>query len=249
MFKLPDMLGNIDIGVVKQHISNIIITIENIITIINQGNRGVNESNILEISREIFNLTNFNVYNAKRSVARVINTIQSSIPSSLDLLSPIPSNPHAPGLSRQRAIGRPSLNILSLPPPPPPTSLASTSDEEGFGLKYRKKRSKKRSKKRANYTKRRETRSSKMKKMKQEQDNFRNKYKQVKDKNIIYICNIYYVSFKFANLNSHNDILFYFNIFCRTLFNCTNYGSWPRSVYSRIFSRFHNKYYFMDKGR
>jgi hypothetical protein len=160
MFKLPDMLGNIDIGVVKQHISNIIITIENIITINNQGNRGVNESNILEISREIIYLTNINVYNAKRSVARVINAIQSSIPSSLELLPSIPSNPRAPGLSRQRAIGRPSLNILPLPPPPPPTSLASSSDEEGFGLKYRKKRSKKR----ANYTKRRETRSSKMKK-------------------------------------------------------------------------------------
>jgi hypothetical protein len=164
MFKLPDMLGNIDIGVVKQHISNIIITIENIITINNQGNRGVNESNILEISREIIYLTNINVYNAKRSVARVINTIQSSISSSLDLLPPIPSNPHAPGLSRQRAIGRPSLNILSLPPPPPPTSLASSSDEEGFGLKYRKKRSNKRANYTKNYTKRRETRSSKMKK-------------------------------------------------------------------------------------
>jgi hypothetical protein len=165
MVNLPDMLGNIDIGIVKQHISNIIITIENIITINNQGNRGVNESNILEISREIIYLTNINVYNAKRSVASVINTIQSSIsPHSPVSLSPIPSNPHAPGLSRQRAIGRPSLNILSLPPPPPPTSLASSSDEEGFGLKYRKKRSKKRSKKRANYTKRRETRSSKMKK-------------------------------------------------------------------------------------
>lgn len=164
MVNLPDMLGNIDIGIVKQHISNIIITIENIITINNQGNRGVNESNILEISREIIYLTNFNVYNAKRSVARVINTIQSSIPSSFDLLRPIPSNPHAPGLSRQRAIGHPSLNILSLPPPPPPTSLASSSDEEGFGLKYRKKKSNKRANYMKNYTKRRETRSSKMKK-------------------------------------------------------------------------------------
>jgi hypothetical protein len=161
MFKLPDMLGNIDIGVVKQHISNIIITIENIITINDQGNRGVNESNILEISREIIYLTNINVYNAKRSVARVINAIQSSIsPHSPPSLSPLPLSPQEPGLRRQRAIGRPSLNILSLPPPPPPTSLASSSDEEGFGLKYRKKRSKKR----ANYTKRRETRSSKMKK-------------------------------------------------------------------------------------
>lgn len=139
MVNLPDMLGNIDIGIVKQHISNIIITIENIITINNQGNRGVNESNILEISREIIYLTNINVYNAKRSVASVINTIQSSIPS----------NPHH-------------------------TSLASSRDEEGFGLKYRKKRVKKR----ANYTKRREPRSSKNIKVKRSKkflDYFRNK--------------------------------------------------------------------------
>jgi hypothetical protein len=74
-------------------------------------------------------------------------------------LPPIPSNPQPTGLHRQRALGHISLDLL--PPPPPPTSLASSSDEEGFGLKYRKKRSKKRAKKRAKYTKRRETRSLK----------------------------------------------------------------------------------------
>jgi hypothetical protein len=101
-------------------------------------------------------------------------------------LSPHPLFPQAPGLTRQRAIGRDSLTIFLPPNFPQPnldrspahpslvqsprhssvSSSTSSSDHEdvGFGLKYHKKRSNKRANYTKNYTKRRETRSSKMKK-------------------------------------------------------------------------------------
>ena len=176
---------NIEMDTVEQAINIIIITIRNII---DQSNRGVNESNIFEICQAIISLTHNDIYNVKIIVAGVLETLQSSQPPP----PPPPPRPPPPPPSSPLSLSHRSLSPRSLSPPlllhnfldpdrspahpsrvqspqhSPVSSSTSSSDHEdvgfgfgfGFGLKYRKKRSNKR----ANYMKRRGTRSLKMKK-------------------------------------------------------------------------------------